>query len=132
MYSYKFAGGTKPIESACGPNVPKDFIIFDGGAEVDWSKKDHIDGKLVDVTVPEPPAPYEPTAEELLAQVKNEKQWDIKAKLQATDYLCLKFVDGAITAEEYESTKTARAALRKAYNKIESAATLEEVQSVTY
>lgn len=68
MYSYKFAGGTKPVESACGPNVPKGFLIFDGGAEVDWSKKDYIDGKPVDVVVEEPPAPYVPTPEELKQQ----------------------------------------------------------------
>lgn len=70
MYSYKFAGGTKPIESACGPNVTQGFIIFNGGAEVDWSKKDYIDGKLVDVVVPEPETPIitTPTTAEILAQ----------------------------------------------------------------
>ncbi|MEA4835381.1 MAG: hypothetical protein VB133_09615 [Anaeromusa sp.] len=70
MYSYKFAGGTKPIEAACGPNVPKGFLIFDGGAEVDWSKKDYIDGKPVDVVVEEPESPtiITPTTAEILAQ----------------------------------------------------------------
>ncbi|MEA4835190.1 MAG: hypothetical protein VB133_08650 [Anaeromusa sp.] len=70
MYSYKFSDSTKPIESACGPNVPKDFLIFNGGAEVDWSKKDYVDGKLVDVAAPAPETPTvaTPTAAEILAQ----------------------------------------------------------------
>lgn len=70
MYSYKFAEGTKPIESAYGPNVPKDFIIFNGGVEVDWSKKDYIDGALMDVVVeePEPSTVTTPTAAEIMAQ----------------------------------------------------------------
>ena len=70
MYSYKFAGGTKPIESACGPNVPQGFLVFNGGAFVDWNEKDYIGEKLVDVVIPEPEPPTvtTPTAAEILAQ----------------------------------------------------------------
>ena len=139
MNVYRFKEGeTKPCESLIGiSEQPEGFVVFsEGTEEIDWTQKQCIDGKLVDIPSPEQPAPeqlapYVPTTEELLKQEKNAKQWEIKAKLQATDYVCLKLVDGAITAEEYEPVKTERASLREAYNKIEAATTIEEVSYIT-
>lgn len=44
----------------------------------------------------------------------------LKSKLAATDYKCLKFVDGALTEEEYTEVKTERQALRDEINELES------------
>lgn len=56
-----------------------------------------------------------PTQEELNA-VEVER---IKAELSATDYKCLKYVDGALTAQEYAETKAYRAELRRKINELE-------------
>lgn len=45
---------------------------------------------------------------------------DLKAELSATDYKCLKHVDGALTDEEYEPVKLHRAELRARINELES------------
>ena len=45
---------------------------------------------------------------------------DLKAELSATDYKCLKHVDGALTDEEYEPVKLHRAELRAQINELES------------
>jgi hypothetical protein len=64
--------------------------------------------------------------------LKAEKLAEIKALLADTDYKCLKFADGALTAEEYAETKAQRATYRAAYNQIEAATTLDEINAVTY
>ena len=53
-----------------------------------------------------------PTEEELNA-VEVER---LKAELSATDYKCLKWMEGALTDEEYAETKKHRAELRKKIN----------------
>lgn len=56
-----------------------------------------------------------PTQEEL-----NEiKIAQLKVELSATDYKCLKYVDGALTEEEYAEVKKYRADLRKQINELE-------------
>jgi hypothetical protein len=72
-----------------------------------------------------------PAAEEVLAAAKTAKEATIKTLLAETDYKALKHSDGAITDDEYASTKTYRAALRTAYNSVEAATTVAEVDAVT-
>ena len=43
-----------------------------------------------------------------------------KAELASTDYKCLKFVDGALTEEEYAPIKAQRAKLREEINELEA------------
>ena len=57
-----------------------------------------------------------PTEEELNA-IKIEQ---LKAELSATDYKCLKYVDGALTDEEYAEVKAYRADLRAKINELEA------------
>ena len=56
-----------------------------------------------------------PTEEELNA-VEVER---LKAELSATDYKCLKYVDGALTESEYAEVKAYRAELRRKINALE-------------
>ena len=60
----------------------------------------------------EEPEPYVPTP---LDEARNEL-WRLKNELQATDYKCLKYVDGCYTDEEYEVIKAQRQELRDAIN----------------
>lgn len=61
------------------------------------------------VPVPEPTQEEKNTAEiELL-----------KAELSSTDYKCLKYVDGALTEEEYAEVKAYRQELRNKINQLE-------------
>ena len=55
-----------------------------------------------------------PTQEELNAMEVER----LKAELASTDYKCLKYVDGAISDEEYAETKKHRAELRKKINEL--------------
>ena len=52
--------------------------------------------------------------EEKVAQIEI-----LKKKLADTDYKCLKYVDGALTEEEYTEVKAYRAELRKQINVLE-------------
>ena len=61
------------------------------------------------VTVPAP------TQEELDA-IEVER---LKAELAATDYKCLKYIDGALTEEEYAEVRAHRAELRARINELE-------------
>lgn len=44
----------------------------------------------------------------------------LKGELASTDYKCLKYVDGALTDEEYAEVKAYRAELRARINKLEA------------
>jgi len=59
--------------------------------------------------------PYVPTQ----AEINAGKIAELKAELSATDYKCLKFVDGALSAEEYAEVKAYRAELRAKINELE-------------
>lgn len=63
-------------------------------------------------------------------EVKSSKLADIKSKLAATDYKCLKYVDGKLTETEYAPIKTERANLRTAYKAIEAATTIDELEGM--
>ena len=57
----------------------------------------------------------EPTQEERdAAEIER-----LKAELAATDYKCLKYVDGALTEEEYAEVKAYRQELRNRINALE-------------
>lgn len=58
-----------------------------------------------------------PTQEELNA-MEIER---LKTELASTDYKCLKYVDGALTEEEYAEVKAYRASLRARINELERA-----------
>ena len=73
-----------------------------------------------------------PLPSEILAETKAEKLAEVKAKLTDTDYKCLKFVDGDLTEEEYALVKEQRHKYREAYNSIEAATTVDEVNAVSY
>lgn len=55
-----------------------------------------------------------PTQEELNAMEVER----LKAELASTDYKCLKWMEGALTDEEYAETKKHRAELRKKINEL--------------
>lgn len=57
-----------------------------------------------------------PTQEELNA-MEIER---LKGELASTDYKCLKYVDGALTDEEYAEVREYRAELRARINKLEA------------
>lgn len=44
---------------------------------------------------------------------------ELKKKLQKTDYKCLKYVDGALSKEEYEEVKELRQSYRDEINRLE-------------
>ena len=56
-----------------------------------------------------------PTQEEINAMEVER----LKAELSATDYKCLKYVDGALSDEEYAEVKAYRASLRARINELE-------------
>lgn len=55
---------------------------------------------------------------------------EIKNTITATDYKCLKFVDGALSEDEYAETRTHRAALRAIYNTVETATDIASITAV--
>lgn len=66
-----------------------------------------------------------------LDDLKTEKLTAIKAALTATDYKCLKYVDGDLSAEEYSTVKSERKVLRDKYNAIEAAESIEDLNEIT-
>lgn len=92
----------------------KNYDLKDYSATAKWCNENNA--TIVDkgdfYEVVEIPAP---TEEELNA-IKIEQ---LKAELSATDYKCLKYVDGALTEEEYAEVKKYRANLREQINQLE-------------
>lgn len=94
--------------------------------ELVGKNKLYIDGKCVERQ------PYVPTQEEMAAAAKSEKLATLQKLLDDTDYKAIKYAEGVITAEEFAPTKAKRQAWREAYNAIEAAGTVEEVNSITW
>lgn len=67
-----------------------------------------------------------------LAKAKEVAIAPVKKLLDGTDYMGHKVVDGVITEEEYEPKKQLREIWRETINAIESAATIEELNAITY
>ena len=92
----------------------KNYDLKDYSATAKWCNENNA--MIVDkgdfYEVVEIPAP---TEEELNA-IKIEQ---LKAELSATDYKCLKYVDGALTEEEYAEVKAYRQELRNKINQLE-------------
>lgn len=101
--------------------------------EPEWQESiagnyEYRDGKLQ--------APLPPTQEELDAieydRLQAVELAELKQLLVDTDYNVTKFMEGVITAEQYEPMKQARAAWRAAYNAIETAKDLKALKTITY
>ena len=88
--------------------------------------KIYVRGEFVD----EPP--YVPTEAELLAAAKSTKLAELQQLLSSTDYKAIKFAEGAMTAQEFEPVRLQRQAWRAAYNDIEAAQTVAEVEGITW
>jgi len=92
-------------------SIPRPPVRVDGGPLYEWRE-------------------VVPTGADLLASAKAAKLAKIRELIAATDYKCLKFVDGALTEAEYAETKAYREALRDAYNAVEAADTVAAVEAV--
>lgn len=92
----------------------KNYDLNEYSAVAEWCNANNatIEDKGEYYEVVEIPAP---TQEELNA-VEIER---IKAELAATDYKCLKYVDGALSESEYAEVKAYRQALRDKINSLE-------------
>ena len=88
--------------------------------------KIYVRGEFVD----EPP--YVPTEAELLAAAKSTKLAELQQLLSSTDYKAIKFAEGAMTAQEFEPVRLQRQAWRAAYNAIEAAQTVAEVEGINW
>ena len=138
MYHYLFLSNTpQPALIYHGDSPPPGYISFagnplaDSDGYVDWSQVTHDSGTLTEIPKPAvvEPEPYvapEPTVE----QVKYSELSSIKSALQSTDYQCLKFVDGALTPEEYQPVKAYRATLRELYATAEQANDVSAIQTL--
>jgi len=77
-----------------------------------------------------------PTLEELKAEKLSAFKAQATALLSSTDYKALKFVDGAISQEEYTPFRFARQAIRDHFNDLEaainSAESLEELEALVW
>ena len=78
------------------------------------SRLKYVNGKYIKMT------------DEEISAIKNQprdiqgEMEEIKEKLSATDYKCLKHIDGDLTDEEYEPVKLQRKEWRKQYNDLEA------------
>ena len=104
-----------------------DFQLDPESQEVEWKDYQPV---MIDGDPLYEWRPIVPTDAEVLSEAKRAKLAEIKSLISATDYKCLKFVDGALTAEEYAETKAYRESLRDAYNAVEAAASVSEVESI--
>lgn len=55
---------------------------------------------------------------------------EIRRRLDATDYKCLKFVDGKLSEKEYAVVREERDALREAYNNVEAADSIAAIKAI--
>ena len=67
-----------------------------------------------------PPAPVEPTEEELAEQQRLARIDELKALLAESDYKAIKYAEGWFTADEYAYTKAERQAWRDEINQLEA------------
>lgn len=101
--------------------------------EEEWQESiagnyEYRDGKLQ--------APLLPTQEELdaieYARLQAAELAELKQLLSDTDYNVTKFIEGVLTAEQYDPMKKARAEWRATYNAIETAKDLKALKKITY
>ena len=118
------------VMSKAENEYPDDIRVVSEGEEL-FDKlvpgnKLYINGECV-----EKPA-YVPTPEELLSSAKSNKLSSLQKLLNDTDYKAIKYAEGVITEEEYAPTKEKRQVWRAAYNAIEEAQTVAEVEGITW
>lgn len=103
------------MANGIGTRIYKENMDWDKYAdEATWCNESGmatIEDKGAYYEVVEIPAP---TEEELNAREVER----LKAELSATDYKCLKYVDGALTDEEYAEVRAYRAELRARINEL--------------
>lgn len=78
--------------------------------------KKYCNGEYVEMTA-EDLADYETDDRDYQSEIR-----EIKEKLAETDYKCLKFVDGALSEEEYAPVRQYRQSLRDEINTLEAQA----------
>lgn len=78
--------------------------------------KKYLDGEYVEMT-DEELAGAETSQPDISAEI-----YELKRKLAETDYKCLKFVDGALSEEEYAAVRQYRQSLRDEINALEAQA----------
>lgn len=83
-YHYRFTSDSAelPAETTVCNESPEGFISFNGGEEVDWTKKRRTNGLLTDILLPTPAPAYTPTAEEIKQQKFTEINWKYQDKLR--------------------------------------------------
>jgi hypothetical protein len=86
-------------------------VMIDDGPQYDW----------VEIT--------QTNAEKLRAR-KDTELAAIRQQLSGSDYKALKFVDGSLSAEEYEPYKQVRLTLRDKYNRIEAATSQAAITAI--
>ena len=67
-----------------------------------------------------PPAPHEPTEEEIAEQQRLARIDELKALLAESDYKAIKYAEGWITENDYAATKAQRQDWRDEINQLES------------
>ena len=87
-----------------------------GGADM----KKYLNGSYVDMTSQDL-AEYKEQPIDYQARIS-----ELKAELAATDYKCLKFVDGALSEEEYAPVREYRQTLRDKINAVQMLVDLQD------
>jgi hypothetical protein len=118
---YNYSIGIDGTATFVNKGMPLSDCIH-SAAQIDIGGKIYLNGAWTD----------RPAVLQDLAQLKLQKCADIRMKITSTDYDCLKYVDGALTEEQYASTKAKRAALRLAFNDVETATTVDAVNAISY
>ena len=92
----------------------KNYDLNDYSATAQWCNENNATiedkGEYYEVVEIKPPTQEQLNAREIEL---------LKAELSATDYKCLKYVDGAISESEYAEVRAYRAELRRKINALE-------------
>ena len=99
-YKLKYRKGTLSLKSPISEDVNNNYIQI---TEEEYNS-------LVN-----PPEPVQTKEQKTLLEISK-----LKRELAETDYKCLKYVDGALTEEEYAPIKAQRAELRRRINELET------------
>lgn len=123
-------GTLEQVQEKATAEYPDDLHIVSEGEEMFnalvGQNKLYKNGQLVDRP------PYVPTEEELLQAAKQPKLQQLQQLLNSTDYKAIKYAEGVLPEEEYAPVKALRQAWRDAYNEIESATDVDEVEAINW
>lgn len=118
--------------------IPHDVMCyFDNGLNYKIVKSDYTiaTGEVIfesSPTVEELEKSFSGYSNAILNQAKELKLNELKSLFSTVSYLTEKKVDGALTDEQYDPIRKLKASWRTAYNAIQVAMTLEEVNAITY